>query len=70
MKILYSIGCSINSWGRLLVSSLQLDFVPQITAPSAQQLSQHSIYFTGDLSSLYLLGLSMRILWEAVLEFL
>lgn len=54
----------------LLVAGLQLDFVPLIKALAAPKLSQHSVHFTGHFSSLYFMSLSMKELWEAMLEVL
>jgi len=48
----------------LLVTGLQLDFVPLLITLWVQPFSQFSVHLT--LSSLYIHSFSMRILWETV----
>lgn len=44
MKMLNQTGLSIDLWGILLVTALQLDFVLLITILLAWQVSQFSVY--------------------------
>lgn len=56
----------IDSWGTLLVSGLQLGFIPLITILLAHLFSQFSIYHTVYSFSPYINSFSMRKLWETV----
>lgn len=60
-----NIDPSIDTWGRLLVTGLQMHFVSLITRLWAQQFQQFPIHFTIYLSILYFICLWMRMLWES-----
>ncbi|KAK1208189.1 ZFR protein, partial [Pygoscelis papua] len=60
-KILNMTGPSIDPWGTLLVTSLQLGFILLITTLWALLFSQLSVHLTICSSSSYIISLSMRI---------
>jgi len=63
-KMLNSTGPRIEPWGTLLVTGLQLDFVPPVTTHRAWQIRHFSPHLTVHFSSLYFTRLST--LWESV----
>lgn len=66
LKMLNIIGPSIDLLGTPLVTGIQGDFMLLITSLWAQQFSRFLIHLTVYLSSLYFIGLSMRVLGDTV----
>jgi len=68
MKMLNGIGPSVDPWSTLLITGLQLDFMPLITVPWAQPFRQFSIRLAVCSPSPCFRGFSVRILWQTVLK--
>lgn len=65
MKMLNRIESSFDPWGTLLITGLQLDFMPLITILWAQSLSQFSVYVAVSAPSLYSsIIFFKRFLWQ------